>query len=150
LFNKNFIGYKNKKFTNFVDSSIDKIANILIVLIASRYFLYFTTTIITLVSVFVRSLNDIGTDTAIYLYLGEKIAKGAIYYKDFFETNFPISFYIYALQYRIASFFAINPIIFSDFFINITALISLFFTTKILQKTTLSWFFYSLSRYRAT
>jgi hypothetical protein len=24
LFNKNFIGYKNKKFTNFVDSSIDK------------------------------------------------------------------------------------------------------------------------------
>ncbi len=137
MFNKNFIGYKNKKFTNFVDSSIDKIANILIVLIASRYFLYFTTTIITLVSVFVRSLNDIGTDTAIYLYLGEKIAKGAIYYKDFFETNFPISFYIYALQYRIASFFAINPIIFSDFFINITALISLFFTTKILQKTTI-------------
>ena len=137
MFNKNFICYKNNKFTNFVDSSIDKIADSFIFLISSKYFLYFTASLIALTSIFIRSIHDIGTDTAIYLYLGEKIAKGGKYYYDFFETNFPISSYIYALQYRIASFFAINPIIFSDFFINITALISLFFSARFLKKTTI-------------
>jgi len=137
LFNKKFIGYKNEKFTNFVDSSIDKIADSFIFLISSKYFLYFTASLIALTSIFIRSIHDIGPDTAFYLYLGEKIAKGGKYYYDFFDPNFPISFYIYALQYRIASFFAINPIIFSDFFINITALISLFFSARFLKKTTI-------------
>ena len=137
MFNKKFIGYKNEKFTNFVDSSIDKIADSFIFLISSKYFLYFTASLIALTSIFIRSIHDIGPDTAFYLYLGEKIAKGGKYYYDFFDPNFPISFYIYALQYRIASFFAINPIIFSDFFINITALISLFFSARFLKKTTI-------------
>lgn len=137
MFNKKFIGYKNEKFTNFVDSSIDKIADSFICLISSKYFLYFTASLIALTSIFIRSIHDIGCDTAFYIYIGEKIAKGGKYYYDFFDPNFPISFYIYALQYRIASFFTINPIIFSDFFINITALISLFFSARFLKKTTI-------------
>ena len=87
MFNKNFIGYKNNKFTNFVGSSIDKIADSFIFLISSKYFLYFTASLIALPSIFIRSIHDIGTDTAIYLYLGEKIAKGGKYYYDFFEYS---------------------------------------------------------------
>ncbi len=95
---------------------------------SSQYFLLITSIIIIVSSLVIRSKLMIGTDAAIYLHLGKKIAEGKKYYYDFFETNLPISFYIYSLEYKISQFLGIDYIIFSDFFINILAILSIYFT----------------------
>src|SRR3989338_4343049 len=89
---------------------------------------------IILFSIFLRSMIDIGADTAFYIDLGGKIANGKQYYYDFFESNFPLSFYFYALQHYFSQFFNINPILTSEIFINILGIFVLFFANKILEK----------------
>ena len=79
------------------------IRKILINYYSSRYFLFSVCAAIFLLSIFLRSFIDIGADTAIYIDVGRKIAKGGKYYYDFFESNFPISFYFYALQSHLSS-----------------------------------------------
>jgi len=100
-------------------------------------FLFITSGLIFFFSIYLRSTIDIGADTAVYLDLGKKVAEGKKYYYNFFESNFPISFYFYALQYEIAKFTNIDPIILSEIFINILALLSIFFAAKILHRTTI-------------
>jgi len=103
----------------------------------SNIFLFVTSAVIFLLSIYLRSTIDIGADTAVYLDLGKKVAEGKKYYYDFFESNFPISFYFYALQYEIAKFTNISPIILSEIFINLLGLLSIFFSAKILHRTTI-------------
>lgn len=86
-------------------------------------------------SITLRSKRPIGTDTAIYLDLGKKIAEGKRYYYDFFETNFPISFYFYALEHKIAKLFAIDPIIFSEITVNVMGVLSIYCTANLLKNT---------------
>ncbi len=86
-------------------------------------------------SIILRSKRPIGTDTAIYLDLGKKIAEGKRYYYDFFETNFPVSFYFYALEHKIAKLFAIDPIIFSEITINVIGVLSIYCTAHLLKNT---------------
>ncbi len=80
---------------------------------------------------------DIGADTGIYLVLGKKIAGGGRYYYDFFESNFPINFYFYALQYQLSEAIHISPIILSEIIINLLALSSIFWSAKILRDSTI-------------
>jgi hypothetical protein len=101
----------------------------------SKNFVIFCCSLIFLLSIYLRSIIDIGGDTAVYLDLGKKISLGGKYYYDFFESNFPISFWIYALQYKISQILDINPIIFSEIFINFFAVISIFYCSKILKKS---------------
>ena len=70
--------------------------------------------IIFFLSIYLRSMIDIGSDTAFYLDLGQRISEGKKYYYDFFESNFPLSFYFYAFEYRLAKIFHISPIIMSE------------------------------------
>lgn len=91
--------------------------------------------LIFLFSIFVRSVQDIGGDTGFYLELGKKIALGKRYYYDFFESNFPISFYIYALQYKISVLTKINPIIMSEIFVNTLEVLALSWSYQILKKS---------------
>ncbi|MBU6140794.1 MAG: hypothetical protein KGP29_04470 [Proteobacteria bacterium] len=88
-----------------------------------------------LLSIFLRSLIDIGPDTGIYLSLGKKVADGKKYYYDFFESNFPISFYFYALEYRLSALLHIDPIITSEIIINLLALVSISWSAKILARS---------------
>lgn len=88
-----------------------------------------------LLSIFLRSLIDIGPDTGIYLSLGKKVAEGKRYYYDFFESNFPISFYFYALEYRLSELLHIDPIITSEIVINLLALASISWSAKILAQS---------------
>lgn len=104
---------------------------------SSKLFLFYSCFAVFLLSLFFRSMVDIGPDTGIYLDLGRKVYLGEKYYYGFFESNFPFSFYFYAFQYFISLKTAINPIILSEIFINIFAIISLCYSAKILQKTTI-------------
>ena len=97
--------------------------------------LFIPCAVIFLLSIFLRSLIDIGPDTGIYLSLGKKVAEGKRYYYDFFESNFPISFYFYALEYRLSALLHIDPIITSEIAINLLALASISWSAKILAQS---------------
>ncbi len=112
---------------------IDKFDHI----VSSEKFLFISCTLIFCLSIFLRSIIDIGPDTGIYLDLGRKIAEGKRYYYDFFESNFPLSFWIYALQFRLSNWSGINPIIMSEIVINSLALLSISWSAQILKKTTI-------------
>ncbi len=105
--------------------------------IGSDFFLLISCATIFLLSIFLRSTIDIGADTGIYISLGKKIFDGGKYYYDFFESNFPISFYLYALEYQLSSLLYISPIILSEIVINLLALLSIFWSAKILKNTTI-------------
>ncbi len=113
-------------------------------MLENKKFLYFSCVIIFLLSIFLRSLIDIGADTAVYIDLGQKIAEGKKYFSGFFESNFPFSFYLYALEYHASKALHINPIIFSEIIINILALLSIFYSAKILKETTFDKKYYNL------
>ncbi len=105
--------------------------------ISSDFFLPISCAAIFLLSIFLRSTIDIGADTGIYISLGKKITEGGKYYYDFFESNFPISFYLYALEYQLSSLLQISPIILSEIVINLLGLLSIFWSAKILKNTTI-------------
>lgn len=86
-------------------------------------------------SVFLRSTIDIGSDTGFYIDYGKKVFEGQKYYYDFFESNFPLSFYLYAFFHKISLLTKINTIIISEIFVNLSALISIFYANKILNKS---------------
>ncbi|NBV06153.1 MAG: hypothetical protein EBS06_02820 [Proteobacteria bacterium] len=115
--------------------SENKIINKFNKIVSAQNFLVITCAIIFCLSIFLRSIIDIGPDTGVYLDLGKEVAKGHRYYYDFFESNFPLSFYIYALQYKISLGLKINPIITAEIFINFLALLSIFYSAKILQRS---------------
>ncbi len=104
--------------------------------LASNLFLTLACGGIILFSIFINSLTDIGPDSGIYLELGRKFANGGKYYDQIFESNFPLNFYIYALEYKIHLLTAINYIIVSQIFIYLFFLLSFFCSQKIVKKTT--------------
>lgn len=103
----------------------------------SRNFLFISITAIVALSLFLRSMFDIGPDTGVYISIGKKIADGGRYYYDFLEGNFPLSFYLYALEYKISLLFNIDPIITSEIVINLLAILSIFYCSKILKNSTI-------------
>jgi hypothetical protein len=105
--------------------------------VGSRIFLQSSCLLIFLTSIFFRSLIDIGCDTGVYLNLGKKVAEGGRYYYEFFESNFPISFYFYALEYKLSEILRINPIFMSEIVINLLAILSIFWSSQILKRTTI-------------
>ena len=104
---------------------------------SSQKFLLLACSLIFLLSIFLRSTVDIGADTAFYLDLGKRISEGKKYYYDFFESNFPLSFYFYALQYRLSVLSGINQIIMSEIFVNILAILAIFSAAKILRRSSI-------------
>ena len=104
----------------------------------SGSFLILSCFVILAINLLYKSYNDIGSDTAIYIDIGKKIALGGRYYYDYFESNLPFNFYIYALQYKIHQLTGISRIFLADFFVYFLFFLSLIFSLKILKKTTLS------------
>lgn len=105
--------------------------------LCAKNFCFWSVLTIFLSSVYLRSLLDIGGDSAVYIRLAEKISRGGKYYYDFFESNFPLSFWLHVIPYKIANFFHISPIISAEIFINFCGILSLFFSAKILEKSAL-------------
>jgi hypothetical protein len=106
--------------------------------LGSKGFPLISCSAIFLLSIFLRSRLDIGGDSAVYLDLAAKIASGGRYYYDFFESNFPLSFWIHTIPYFAAKFLGLSPIITSDIFVNSLGIISIFFSARILEQSVLS------------
>lgn len=106
--------------------------------ISSKSFCFWSIPLIFLLSIFIRSNLDIGGDSAFYIDLSAKIAKGGTYYSDFFESNFPLSFFFHLIPYYASQISGIDQIITTDIFINIICLLSLYFSRSILKKTDLT------------
>lgn len=101
-------------------------------------FLFACCVTIFLLSILIRSSYDIGSDTAFYLDVARKISNGGHYFYDFFESNFPLSFYFYALQYRLSALSGIHPIILAEIVINLLALLSILWSARILKKSSVA------------
>lgn len=89
------------------------------------------------ISILIRSIADIGPDSSVYLDVGKKIAEGKSYFKDIFEINFPILMWLYALEFKLSKLVNISPIIIAELIVNIGALTSIYFSSKILKKNLL-------------
>lgn len=94
--------------------------------------------IIVLLSIYIRSLADIGPDTGVYLDVGKKLALGKDYFVDIFEINFPILMWLYAFQYKLSIALNISPILISEFFVNCGGLISIYSAFTLLKRTEIS------------
>jgi hypothetical protein len=105
---------------------------------ASKLFLLLSCGGVFLFNIFITSITDIGPDTSIYIDLGKKFALGGKYFDQIFESNFPLNFYIYALQYRISEFSGINSVILSQIFIYLLFFICFFCSQRIFKKTVLA------------
>jgi len=105
--------------------------------LASSSFQISSCILVFLLSIFLRSRLDIGGDSALYIDIVAKMVNGGKYYYDFFESNFPLSFWFYKVPYFLASFFKISPVISTEIFVNLLGVISIFFSAKILRKTNL-------------
>jgi hypothetical protein len=91
--------------------------------------------LIILLSLFKRSMIDIGQDSGLYLEITQKILEGKKYYNDFFEYNFPISFLLLIIPVGISKSLGLSPIIISDYFINLLAIFSLIWAYRILKNS---------------
>ena len=116
-----------KKLFQFFDNKI---------FTSQNYWLCFP--IILAISIYIRSVADIGPDSAVYLDVGKKLALGKRYFYDIFEINFPLLMWFYAWQYKISLIIKVHPILLAEFIINFMAIISVLTVDKILKKSTLS------------
>ena len=91
--------------------------------------------LIVLLSLFKRSVIDIGQDSGFYLETTQKIFEGKKYYHDFFEYNFPISFLLLIIPVGISNLLGLSPIIIADYFVNLLAIFSLIWSYKILKNS---------------
>lgn len=91
--------------------------------------------LIFLVSIYIRSLADIGPDSSVYIDVGKKLALGKDYFYDIFEINFPILMWLYALQYKLSIATGISPILMSEIFVNLGALTAIFIASKNLKRS---------------
>jgi len=98
---------------------------------------FFCCLLIILTSILVRSTRDIGHDSAACIEITKKILNGGKYYQDFFENNLPLFFYLNSIGYFLAKAFKINPIIASEITSNLIGVVTLFFTTKILSRSSI-------------
>jgi hypothetical protein len=102
---------------------------------ASKNFLWCCCGLIFLLSIYIRSLIDIGPDSSVYMDVGKKLALGKDYFFDIFEINFPILMWLYAFQYKFSNALNISPILMAEIFVNCGALISIFYASKNLKRT---------------
>ncbi len=126
-----------KRFEDFLLRNLKSFLQKTDQFLCSKIFCLWSVSAIFLLSIYLRSSFDIGGDSAVYLDLAAKIFRGGRYYYDFFESNFPLSFWIHLIPYSIAKILKISPIITAEIFVNFLGLSSLIFSAKILKKSEL-------------
>jgi hypothetical protein len=106
--------------------------------LGSKFFCLWSIFIILLLSIFLRSRLDIGYNSAYYIDIADKISTGGKYYYNFFTNSSPLIFFIHLIPNFIAKLTGFSPIIVADYFVNILAITSLFFSARILEKSYLT------------
>ena len=124
-----------KKLEDFLLNKISKIGGFLKKTFSAKSCAFFGSLAIIALSVLIRSTRDIGHDSAACLEITQKFLNGGKYYLDFFENNLPLVFYFLSLAQIPAKFFAINPIIALEIFTNLVGILALYFTAKILKRS---------------
>ncbi len=118
---------------SFLLKKLRKLQNFLAKTFSANNSATFAIFAITALSLFVQSNRDIGHDSATYIEVAQKMLKGGIYYQDFFELNFPLSFYLTVIPVAIAQMLAISPIITVTIFVNLLGIIAVFLVKNILK-----------------
>jgi len=90
---------------------------------------------IVVASLWIRSKLYLGTDPAFYYLTAEKILDGQRYYSDFFESNFPINFYIFTIPVLFHRITGIAPLPSFYIFITSVALASIYLSSLMLKRT---------------
>ncbi len=91
---------------------------------------------IVVISLYFRLTLYIGADPAFYLITAEKLWHGERYYYDFFESNFPLNFYIFIIPVWLSAVLGVSKIIGLAIFATVLAVVSIIFSSWLLKKTT--------------
>lgn len=100
---------------------------------AAKNFTNLAILLVVFCGVLMQSTRDIGHDSAVYLEIASKMLAGGKYYQDFFEANFPLSFWLTLISVFFAKIVQISPIITTTFFVNFLGILSIFWTKNILE-----------------
>jgi hypothetical protein len=122
-----------KKIGSFLNKKLNIFLNYSKTLFNNELFGFFCCVSIVLLSLYKRSMIDIGQDSGLYLEIAQKILDGKKYYHDFFEYNFPLSFLLLTPPVYVANLLNVSPIIIADYFINLLGILSLIWAYKILK-----------------
>lgn len=127
-----------KKVENFLLKKLSLIVDFFVCLFSSKNCALIGSTIIVAISIFVRSMRDIGQDTGLYLDVAQKLLDGGKYYQDFFENNLPLSYYFTMLPVFLAKVFLISPVISLEIFVNLLGIFTIYFSAKIFSRSEIS------------
>lgn len=127
-----------KKFKAFLAQKIEVITEFFSQIIAAKSTAFFGCLIITAISILAASSRDIGHNSAAYLEMVQKFVNGAQDHQNFSENSSLLVFYFTAIPHFLAQFFAISPIIALEIFVNLVGILSLYFSSKILEKSDVS------------
>ena len=130
--NRLFFG---RKIENFLSKKLNIFLNFLKLFFSNQFGGFFCCFLIILLSLFKRSMVDIGQDSGLYLEIAQKIFEGKKYYHDFFEYNFPISFLFLIIPVGISNLLGLSPIIIAEYFVNLLGIFSLIWSYKILKNS---------------
>jgi len=89
--------------------------------------------LIIILSNLIRNGLMLGCDSGFYIYTSERLLGGQKYFYDFFETNFPLNFYIYMIPVLISKYLHIDIVFSFNLFFHITGLLSIYFSTLIIK-----------------
>ena len=124
-----------KKIESFLKKKLNIFLDYSKALFNNEFFGFFCCFSVVLLSLYKRSMIDIGQDSGLYLEIAQKILDGKKYYHDFFEYNFPLSFLLLTPPVYIANLLNLSPIIIADYFINLLGILSLIWAYKILKNS---------------
>jgi len=93
--------------------------------------------VLLVISLLIRTRLYVGTDPAFYYLTAERILHGQKYYYDFFETNFPLSFYIFTIPVIFHNITGIAAIPSFYIFVTSLSLISIYCSSLILKGTSI-------------
>ena len=127
--------YYGRKIESFFKKRLDIIIIYLQLFFKNKFCGILCCALIILLSLFKRSLIDIGHDSGLNLEISQKILNDKKYYHDFFELNFPLVFILLSIPITISNLLALSPIIIADYFVNLLAIISLIWSYKILKNS---------------
>lgn len=118
---------------NFLLKKLRKLQDFLVKIFSANNSAVFGIFAILALSLFAQSNRDIGHDSATYIEIAQKMLKGGIYYRDFFELNLPLSFYLTTIPVALALLLEISPIIAVTIFINLLGIGAVFLAKNILK-----------------
>lgn len=127
-----------KKFEDFLLRKMAILFSFFDRALSAKNSAFFGSFFIILLSIWIRSAKDIGHDSATYIEIAQKMLAGGHYFEDFFELNFPLSFWITLIPVSLAKLFSLNAIILTEIFVNLVGIFSLYFCYKILTRSYLA------------